>query len=35
MDGHTGLLYLDPTVGLTEHLRLKYERDGCPECAEV
>ena len=35
MDGHTGLLYLDPTVGLTEHLRLKYERGGCPECAEV
>ena len=35
MDGHTGLLYLEPTVGLTEHLRLKYERGGCPEPAEV
>lgn len=39
MDGHTGLLYLDPTVDLTEHLRRKYERGGCPDgaeaCAEV
>ena len=35
MDGHTGLLYLEPTVDLTEHLRRKYERGGCPACAEV
>ena len=39
MDGHTGLLYLEPTVDLTEHLRRKYERGGCPDgaeaCAEV
>ena len=35
MDSHTGLLYLDPTVVLTEYLRLKYERGGCPEPAEV
>ena len=33
MDGHTGLLYLEPTVELTERLRLKYERGGCPEYA--
>lgn len=33
MDGHTGLLYLEPTVELTERLRLKYERGGCPVCA--
>lgn len=35
MDGHTGLLYLDPTVELTEYLRLKYERNGCPTHAQV
>ena len=35
MDSHTGLLYLDPTVVLTEYLRLKYERGGCPEPAEI
>ena len=35
MDGHTGLLYLEPTVDLTEYLRRKYERGGCPEPAEV
>lgn len=33
MDGHTGLLYLEPTVELTERLRKKYERGGCPEYA--
>ena len=31
MDGHTGHIYLDPTVELTEQLRLNYERNGCPE----
>ena len=35
MDGHTGLLYLDPSVELTEYLRRKYERGGCPEPVEV
>lgn len=35
MDGHTGLLYLEPTVELTEYLRLKYERGGCPVHAQV
>ena len=30
MDGHTGRIYLDPTVELTEQLRLDYERNGCP-----
>ena len=30
MDGHTGRLYLDPDVKLTEELRLRYERNGCP-----
>ena len=35
MDGHTGLLYLDPSVELTEYLRRKYERGGCPEPIEV
>ena len=35
MDGHTGLLYLEPTVELTERLRLKYERGGCPELDPV
>ncbi len=35
MDGHTGRLYLDPTVELTEQLRLNYERDGCPVPAVV
>lgn len=30
MDGHTGRLYLEPTVELTEQLRREYERDGCP-----
>jgi len=33
MDGHTGYIYLDPTVELTERLRLNYERNGCPEAA--
>ena len=31
MDGHTGRIYLDPTVELMEQLRLEHERDGCPE----
>ena len=31
----TGLLYLDPSVELTEYLRRKYERGGCPEPIEV
>ena len=35
MDSHTGLLYLEPTVDLTEYLRRKYERGGCPEPIEV
>ena len=35
MDGHTGLLYLDPSVELTEYLRRKYERGGCPEPIEA
>jgi len=35
MDGHTGHIYLDPTVELTERLRLDYERNGCPEAAMV
>lgn len=35
LDGHTGRLYLQPTVELTERLRRKYERNGCPVCAGV
>ena len=35
LDGHTGHIYLDPTVELTERLRLDYERNGCPEAAMV
>ena len=35
LDGHTGHIYLDPTVELTERLRLNYERNGCPEAALV
>lgn len=35
MDGHTGRIYLDPTVELTERLRLDYERNGCPDFACV
>lgn len=31
LDGHTGRIYLDPTVELTEQLRRNYERNGCPE----
>jgi len=33
MDGHTGRIYLDPTVELTEQLRMDYERNGCPQDA--
>ena len=35
MDGHTGRIYLEPTVELTERLRLDYERNGCPDLACV
>lgn len=35
MDGHTGRIYLDPTVELTEQLRRSYERNGCPDAATV
>lgn len=35
LDGHTGHIYLDPTVELTERLRLDYERNGCPMAAMV
>lgn len=35
MDGHTGKLYLEPTVELTEQLRHSYERGGCPEPAKA
>ena len=31
MDGHTGRIYLEPTVALMDQLRLEHERDGCPE----
>jgi phosphotransferase system enzyme I (PtsI) len=30
MDGHTGRLYLEPDVQLTERLRREYERNGYP-----
>ena len=30
MDGHTGRLYLEPDIALTESLRREYERNGFP-----
>lgn len=35
MDCHTGRLYVDPTVELTEQLRRDYERNGCPGGAQA